>query len=72
MILAATGRGPYPTILTRDNMIQNVLQLDDVDVMHVSRLPKPDSGERKRLVMVKLASREQRNKVLKNKAKLKR
>ena len=54
------------------DMIQNVLQLDDVDVMHVSRLPKPDSDERKRLVMVKLASREQRNKVLKNKAKLKR
>ena len=54
------------------DMIQNVLQLDDVEVMHVSRLPKPDSDERKRLAMVKLASREQRNKVLKNKAKLKR
>ena len=39
------------------DMIQNVLQLDDVEVMHVSRLPKPDSDERKRLVMVKLASR---------------
>ena len=54
------------------DMIQNVLQLDDVEVMHVSLLPKPDSDDRKRLVMVKLASREQRNKVLKNKAKLKR
>ena len=40
--------------------------------MHVSCLPKPDSDERKRLVMVKLASREQRNTFLKNKAKLKR
>ena len=55
-----------------NDMIKNVLQLDDVEVTHVSRLPKPDSDERKRLVMVKLASREQRNKVLKNKAKLKR
>ena len=41
------------------DMIQNVLQLDDVEVMHASRL-------------VKLANREQRNKVLKNKVKLKR
>ena len=55
-----------------NDMIKNVLQLDDIEVTHVSRLPKPDSDERKRLVMVKLASREQRNKVLKNKAKLKR
>ena len=55
-----------------NDMIKNVLQLDDVEVTHVSRLPKPDSDERKRLVMVKLASREQRNKVLKNKTKLKR
>ena len=44
----------------------------NIEVMHVSRLPKPDSDERKRLVMVKQASREERNKVLKNKAKLKR
>ena len=46
-------------------MIENVLQLDDVEVVHVSRLTKPDSDARKQLFFVKLGRREQRNKVLK-------
>ena len=29
-----------------NDMIKNVLQLDDVEVTHVSRLPKPDGDER--------------------------
>ena len=52
-------------------MIHKILKLENVEIMEVKRLSKPDDDEKPRLVWVTLGSRIQRNQVMKCKTKLK-
>ena len=52
-------------------MIHKILRHENVEIMEVKRLPKPDDGEKPQLVWMKFGSRIQRNQVIKYKTKLK-